>query len=68
VFESQLIFPLDGWHNHASSLVECPNGDLLACWFSGSGERTADDVRILGRAAAQRRSPLEPAVRDGGYA
>jgi predicted neuraminidase len=48
VFEAQLIFPLNGWHNHASSLVECPNGDLLACWFSGSGERTADDVQILG--------------------
>ncbi|MCS7301468.1 MAG: exo-alpha-sialidase [Fimbriimonadales bacterium] len=48
MFESQLIFPLNGWHNHAPSLVECPNGDLLACWFSGSGERTADDVQILG--------------------
>ncbi len=45
---SELIFPLNGWHNHASSLVECPNGDLLACWFSGSGERTADDVQIPG--------------------
>ena len=48
MFETQLIFPLNGWHHHASSLVECPNGDLLACWFSGSGERTADDVQILG--------------------
>ena len=48
MFEAQLIFPPNGWHNHASSLVECPNGDLLACWFSGSGERTADDVQILG--------------------
>lgn len=48
MYESRLIFPLDGWHNHAPSLVECPNGDLLACWYSGSGERTADDVRILG--------------------
>jgi predicted neuraminidase len=28
--------------------VELPNGDLLACWYRGSGERTADDVRILG--------------------
>ncbi len=45
---SELIFPLNGWHNHASSIVECPNGDLLVCWFSGSGERTADDVQILG--------------------
>jgi hypothetical protein len=28
------------------SIIECPNGDLLACWFHGSGERTADDVVI----------------------
>jgi len=48
MFHSELIFPLNGWHNHASSIVECPNGDLLVCWFSGSGERTADDVQILG--------------------
>ncbi|MHC4074033.1 MAG: exo-alpha-sialidase, partial [Planctomycetota bacterium] len=38
------IFPLQGKHVHSSSIVECPNGDLLACWFHGSGERTADDV------------------------
>lgn len=48
LFESQIIFPLEGWHNHGSSIVECPNGDLLVCWFHGSGERTADDVQILG--------------------
>ncbi|GIV08060.1 MAG: hypothetical protein KatS3mg019_0151 [Fimbriimonadales bacterium] len=48
MYTSELIFPLNGWHNHASSIVECPNGDLLVCWFSGSGERTADDVQILG--------------------
>ncbi|MER3559365.1 MAG: neuraminidase (sialidase)-like protein, partial [Armatimonadota bacterium] len=53
MFHSELIFPLNGWHNHASSIVECPNGDLLVCWFSGSGERTADDAQILG---ARRRS------------
>ena len=29
-------------------MVEAPNGDLVACWFHGSGERTADDVRIEG--------------------
>ncbi len=51
--ESQLIFALNGWHNHSPSIVECPNGDLLACWYSGSGEREADDVRILGRACLQ---------------
>lgn len=41
---SELIFPLEHWHNHASTIVELPGGDLLACWFHGSGERTADDV------------------------
>ncbi len=45
-FSSELIFPLEHWHNHSSSIVELPNGDLLVCWFHGSGERTADDVLI----------------------
>lgn len=48
IYDSELIFPLEHWHNHASTIVECPNGDLLVCWFHGSGERTADDVRIEG--------------------
>lgn len=47
-YKSELIFPLEPWHNHGSSLVECPDGSLLACWFHGSGERTADDVSIQG--------------------
>ena len=46
--ESELVFPLEYWHNHASMIVETPNGDLLVCWFHGSGERTADDVVIRG--------------------
>ena len=45
---SELIFPLEHWHNHASMVVELPGGDLLACWFHGSGERTADDVVVRG--------------------
>lgn len=45
---SELIFPLESWHNHSSSIVELPNGDLFVCWFHGSGERTADDVLVLG--------------------
>lgn len=44
----QLIFPLEDWHNHGSCIVECPNGDMLVCWFHGSGERKSDDVEILG--------------------
>jgi len=46
--EAELIFPLEHWHNHASAIIECPNGDLLVCWFHGSGERTADDVKVEG--------------------
>src|SRR5579864_9526336 len=45
-YTSELIFPLEHWHNHSSSIVELPNGDFLVCWFHGSGEREADDVLI----------------------
>jgi predicted neuraminidase len=45
---SELIFPLEHWHNHSSMVVELPGGDLLACWFHGSGERQADDVIVQG--------------------
>ncbi len=43
-----LIFPLQDKHNHSSCIVACPNGDLLVCWYHGSGERTANDVQIQG--------------------
>lgn len=46
--KSELIFPPEHWHNHGSCLVETPRGDLIVCWFHGSGERQADDVRIEG--------------------
>ena len=42
------IIPLTRDHAHGSTIVELPNGDLLAAWFQGSGERWADDVQILG--------------------
>ncbi len=48
VYDAGLIFPLHDRHNHASMIVELPNGDLLTCWYRGSGERTADDVQIMG--------------------
>lgn len=44
----ELIFPFNPKHNHGSSIVETPEGGLLAVWFHGSGERWADDVMLLG--------------------
>ncbi|WP_430974076.1 sialidase family protein [Sunxiuqinia rutila] len=48
VISEELIFPEQSEHVHSSSLVALPNGDLLICWFQGSGERKSDDVRIMG--------------------
>ncbi len=48
LYQEELIFPLQEKHVHSSSIVECPNGDLLACWFHGSGERKSPDVEVLG--------------------
>lgn len=48
LFEQELIFPPNPLHNHGSSIVETPDGDLLACWFHGSGERRSDDVLVQG--------------------
>jgi len=45
---AELIFQAEHWHNHGSCIVETPRGDLLVCWFHGSGERKSDDVKIEG--------------------
>ncbi|MEW6130165.1 MAG: exo-alpha-sialidase [Acidobacteriota bacterium] len=69
-YEAEIIFPLEHWHNHASCIVECPNGDLLVCWFHGSGERTADDVKIEGarlRKGARAWSPRFTMADTPGY-
>src|SRR5260370_12228207 len=60
LYESELIFPLETWHNHASCIVETPHGDLLVCWFHGSGERTADDVKIEGARLRKGRRSWSP--------
>jgi predicted neuraminidase len=44
----EFIFPLQEKHVHSSTLVEAPDGQLLAAWFHGSGERSADDVVVQG--------------------
>ncbi len=46
--ETGVMFPPESWHNHASCITELPNGDMLACWYHGSGERKADDVLVEG--------------------
>ncbi|HEY5910511.1 MAG TPA: exo-alpha-sialidase [Verrucomicrobiae bacterium] len=60
LFEAELVFPLETWHNHASCIVEAPNGELLVCWFHGSGERTADDVKIEGARLRKGRRQWSP--------
>ncbi len=42
------IFPSQKEHAHGATVVELENGDMLAAWFQGYGERWADDVKILG--------------------
>ena len=47
-YTSEYIFPFQDLHVHSSSIVELPDGDLLCCWFEGTGERTANDVMVKG--------------------
>ena len=54
------IFPPEAWHNHSSCLVETRRGDLLVCWFHGSGERKADDVRVEGARLRRGRGEWSP--------
>jgi len=47
-YRAELVFPLRSEHNHAPGIVECENGDLIASWYRGSGERRSDDVAVFG--------------------
>ncbi|WZO96467.1 sialidase family protein [Isosphaeraceae bacterium EP7] len=47
-FSTSILFPFEKKHNHASCVVELADGSLLATWYTGSGERKSDDVRIVG--------------------
>jgi hypothetical protein len=59
-FKDEPIFAYQAQHVHASSIVETAQGDLLVCWFHGSGERTADDVVIQGSRLKQGTGTWEP--------
>ena len=47
IIEKELIFTPQHEHTHGSSIVALPNGDLIAAWFQGNGERNSDDVLIM---------------------
>jgi len=48
LYEAELLFPPENFHNHSSSIVETPDGSLICCWFHGKGERTDDTLVISG--------------------
>jgi len=57
------IFPRTTEQTHGATVVQLPNGDLMAAWFQGSGERWADDVRIMGsRYMSRKRSWGKPYI------
>ncbi len=47
-YRAELIFPQERVHNHASCIVECPNGDLLVCWYRTDSGEKGDTVAIWG--------------------
>lgn len=47
-FKTAEIFDPIDLHTHGGTVAELPNGDLMAAWFEGTGERWADDVTIRG--------------------
>ena len=38
IVQQEIIFPFQDEHTHGSSIVQLPNGDILAAWFQGSGD------------------------------
>ena len=46
VLVTEPIFAPEARHNHASCIVEAPDGALFVAWFNGSGERQANDVKL----------------------
>jgi hypothetical protein len=74
LYRERFIFSGDRGHVHASSIVETPDGSLLAVWyengpqnpayyFQGGDADKSDDVRIAGEALA-RRGSVGGAVRN----
>lgn len=47
-YSAEQVFPFNPQHNHAPGIAELADGELIVSWYRGSGERTADDVIVLG--------------------
>jgi len=43
------VGPLFGFHNHSPSITECPNGDLLAVWYSCVDEGGSELCNVASR-------------------
>ena len=41
--------PMFIWHNHSPSITECPNGDLLAVWYSTVDEGGSELCNVASR-------------------
>jgi formylglycine-generating enzyme required for sulfatase activity len=54
--------PMFSWHNHSPSITECPNGDLLAVWYSTVDEGGSELCNVASRlrAGAAEWEPASP--------
>lgn len=43
------VGPMFSWHNHSPSITECPNGDLLAVWYSCADENGSELTNLASR-------------------
>ena len=59
---SELVFPLEHWHNHASMIVEAPNSDLIVDWFHGLRRADRGRCRRPRGAAEEGHQGMERAV------
>ena len=48
IYSAEHVFPFNSQHNHAPGIAELAKGELIVSWYRGSGERSADDVIVMG--------------------
>jgi formylglycine-generating enzyme required for sulfatase activity len=62
IIPSDSAGPLFSWHNHSPAIAECPNGDLLAVWYSCVDEAGTelDNLASRLRLGAKEWEPASP--------